>query len=84
VREDAVRDLRVLEVVKRGRTIRIVAEADGFLYKMMRSLVGALVSVGEGKLSVAQLREILKAKRRTHRILTAPAHGLFLVRVYYP
>ncbi|MDB6168375.1 MAG: tRNA pseudouridine synthase [Verrucomicrobia bacterium] len=82
-REDSIRDLRRFEVVRRGRSIRIVAEADGFLYKMMRSLVGALVSVGEGKLSLSQLREILKAKERTHRILTAPPQGLFLVRVRY-
>ena len=83
-RENSVRDLRRLDVIKRGRSLRIVAEADGFLYKMMRSLAGALVSVGEGKLSVAQLREILKDRKRTHRILTAPPQGLFLVKVFYP
>jgi tRNA pseudouridine38-40 synthase len=83
IREDSVRELRRLDVVRRGRTIRIIAEADGFLYKMMRSLAGALVSVGEGKLTVAQVKEILKARRRTHRILTAPPQGLFLVKVYY-
>ena len=84
LREDSVRDLRRLDVVRRGRSLRIVAEADGFLYKMMRSLVGAIVRVGEGKLTVTQLREILKAKQRTHRILTAPPQGLFLVKVFYP
>lgn len=82
-REHTVRDLRRLEVVRRGRRIRVIAEADGFLYKMMRSLVGALVAVGEGKLTPANVRALLHAKERTPAILTAPAQGLFLARVYY-
>lgn len=82
-RQDTVRDLRRLEVVKRGRRIRITAEADGFLYKMVRSLVGALVSVGEGKLSIAELRRILGSKTRTAAVQTAPAQGLCLTRVFY-
>ena len=84
VREDTVRDLRRLEVVRRGRTVRIIAEADGFLYKMMRSLAGVLVSVGEGKLTPGRVREILAARERTAAVLTAPPEGLFLVKVFYP
>ena len=84
VREDTVRDLRRLDVVRRGRTVRIIAEADGFLYKMMRSLAGVLVSVGEGKLTPARVREILASKERTALVLTAPPEGLFLVKVFYP
>lgn len=82
-KEDTVRDLRRLEVIGRGRHIRIVAEADGFLYKMVRSLVGVLVSVGEGRLTPAQVTEILAARRRTALVQTAPPQGLFLDRVYY-
>lgn len=82
-REDAVRHLRRLDVVQRGRRIRIVAEADGFLYKMVRSLVGVLVSVGQGKLEPADVRRILKLRRRTPAVETAPPQGLFLARVFY-
>lgn len=82
-KEDTVRDLRRLEVIRRGRHVRIVAEADGFLYKMVRSLVGVLVSVGEGKLSPSQVTEILASRRRTALVQTAPPQGLFLDRVYY-
>jgi tRNA pseudouridine38-40 synthase len=82
-REDTVRDLRRLEVVRRGRTIRITAEADGFLYKMVRSLAGTLVAVGEGKLTPAAVRGILQSRERTAAVLTAPAQGLFLVKVFY-
>jgi tRNA pseudouridine38-40 synthase len=81
--ENAVRTLRRLELVKRGRSIKITAEAEGFLYKMMRSLVGLLVNVGEGKVTVAEVRTILASKERTARVLTAPPQGLFLVKVFY-
>jgi tRNA pseudouridine38-40 synthase len=82
-RADAVRDLRRLDVIARGRRVRIIAEADGFLYKMVRSLVGVLVSVGEGKLSPERVREILHSKKRTEQVLTAPPQGLFLAKVFY-
>ena len=81
--EDTVRDLRRLGLTRRGRSIRITAEADGFLYKMVRSLVGALVSVGEGKLTPAQVRAMLASRTRTAAVQTAPPQGLFLERVFY-
>jgi tRNA pseudouridine38-40 synthase len=78
-----MRDLRRLEVVSRGRKVRIVAEADGFLYKMVRSLVGALVAVGEGKLTPRDIEALLRSRVRTARVQTAPSQGLFLQRVLY-
>jgi tRNA pseudouridine38-40 synthase len=81
--ENTVRHLRRLELVRHGRKVKITAEADGFLYKMIRSLVGLLVSVGEGKVTVADVRAILASKERTARVLTAPPQGHFLVKVYY-
>jgi tRNA pseudouridine38-40 synthase len=82
-RETTVRELRRLDIIRRGRRVRIVAEADGFLYKMVRSLVGTLVAVGEGKLTPAQVRVLLSAPQRTPAVQTAPPQGLFLVRVFY-
>ncbi len=82
-RETTVRHLRRLEVVRRGRRLRLVFEADGFLYKMARSLTGALVNVGLGKLTPRDLAALLAAGRRTPQVRTAPPHGLFLVRVLY-
>jgi tRNA pseudouridine38-40 synthase len=80
---DTVRDLRRLEVTARGRNVRIMAEAEGFLYKMVRRLVGALVAAGEGKLTPGDVRAILSSGVRTARIETAPSQGLFLRRVLY-
>lgn len=82
-RENTVRDLRRLDVIRRGRNVRIVAEADGFMYKMVRSLAGVLVAVGEGRLAEADVRRILDSKRRTAEVQTAPAQGLFLEKVMY-
>jgi tRNA pseudouridine38-40 synthase len=81
--DGTVRNLRRLEVRVRGRSLRIVADADGFLYKMVRSLVGALVAVGEGKLAPAQIKVLLASGVRTPQVLTAPPQGLFLRRVRY-
>lgn len=82
-RENTTRELRRLDVVKRGRRVQIVAEADGFMYKMVRSLAGVLVAVGEGRLAVADVQRILAAKHRTAAVHTAPPQGLFLARVFY-
>ncbi len=83
IKETTVRDLRRLEVIRTGRRIRFIAEADGFLYRMVRSLAGALIRTGEGKLSPGRVKELLDEKERTPEIPTAPPHGLFLDRVFY-
>jgi len=82
-REDTVRDLRRLIVVRRGRRLRITAEADGFLYKMVRSLAGVLVAVGEGKLTPGDVRSLLHSRSRVPAVQTAPPQGLFLTKVFY-
>jgi tRNA pseudouridine38-40 synthase len=82
-RDDTVRDLSRLDVVQRGRRIRITAEAEGFLYKMVRSLAGVLVSAGEGRVSPSDVRRILESKQRTTAVRTAPPQGLFLEKVFY-
>jgi tRNA pseudouridine38-40 synthase len=80
---DTVRHLRRFDLARRGRRLRLTFEADGFLYKMARSLAGALVAVGAGKLSVEQIGQILESRARTPAVQTAPPQGLFLQRVFY-
>lgn len=58
--------------------------ADAFCHSMVRAIVGALIVVGESRLTVADLAQILTARVRTSRFATAPAHGLALVEVGYP
>lgn len=82
-KETSVRNLRRLELRARGKRLRIVLEAEGFLYKMARSLVGAIVATGLGKAKPAEVAALLESKRRLPVIETAPAQGLFLERVFY-
>ncbi len=57
--------------------------ADGFLYKMVRNLVGTLLDVGLGRLSPAEVQAIMHSRDRRLASATAPAHGLVLERVVY-
>lgn len=82
-RETTVRDLRRFEIIHRGRRLRLILEADGFLYKMARSLVGTVVNVGLGRLTADEAAALLHTKTRVPLVKTAPAHGLFLERVFY-
>lgn len=82
-KENPVKTLRRLDVVKRGTEIRIVAEGSGFMYKMVRMLTGALVAVGMGRLTSGDIKRILDGKTRGNFFQTAPAQGLFLKRVFY-
>jgi len=58
-------------------------EGSGFLYKMVRNIVGTLLAVNQGRISLDQIKPILKAKDRRRAFLAVPAHGLFLMRVVY-
>jgi tRNA pseudouridine38-40 synthase len=58
-------------------------EATGFLKQMVRSIIGTLVEVGKGKMTVLEFRKILESKDRKKAGPTAPAHGLFLKEVKY-
>jgi tRNA pseudouridine38-40 synthase len=78
-----VRRLRRLSVVRRGDLVEIRAEADAFLHQMVRSLVGTLVAVGDGRLEAGSIPGILAARDRAAAGLLAPAHGLTLERVSY-
>ena len=78
-----VKTVTRLELKQRGKFIRLYAEGSGFLYRMVRSIAGALYAVGRGRLTPEDIAEILESKQRTHRIVTAPAKGLFLDKVFY-
>lgn len=81
--DGTVRTLWRLEVRKQGPQVMIRAVGDGFLYKMVRSLVGHLLRVGKGAVPAAETRELLASRRRTARVETAAAAGLCLHRVFY-
>ena len=78
-----VRTVRGVEITKKGDFVHIDIEADGFLYKMVRNIVGTLLQVGNGKLPKGSMRRILSRKDRTVAPAPAKAHGLTLVEVKY-
>jgi tRNA pseudouridine38-40 synthase len=84
-KEDTVRTVRRLDLIADadGHRLRLEAEGNGFLYKMVRSLTGALVDVGLGRLKPGDMAPILASQLRTQRVFTAPPQGLFLVQVFY-
>jgi tRNA pseudouridine38-40 synthase len=67
-----------------GDFIQIEIQANGFLYGMVRLLVGMLVRVGNGDLSVAEFTDIWRTEQRSQVRHSAPAKGLCLLRVGYP
>jgi len=81
--EDMVRRITALRITRRGKEFTLAIGSDGFLYKMVRSIAGYLLRVGEGAVPVEQTREILASCIRTARVPTADPRGLFLWRVRY-
>lgn len=75
--------LRQLTVEQRGERLRITAAARSFLQHQMRSMVGALKHVGEGKWTPARLAAALQARDRALCPPLAPPHGLYFVRADY-
>ena len=78
-----VRTIFSLSVVKSGTKIKIDIIGDGFLYKMVRSIVGTLVDIGRGKMKPSDMKRILRAKERCYASKTAPPQGLYLYKVSY-
>lgn len=81
--DNPVKELRRLEIRKRGPRLSFTVEGSGFLYKMARRLVGTLYNVGLGRLDSEEIKPLLANRRRELIILTAPAKGLCLQRVFY-
>jgi len=78
-----IRTLTGLEWRREGDLLHLRAEADGFLYHMVRAIAGTLLEVGRGKLEPEEVRRILEARNRDLAGPTAPAHGLCLEEVRY-
>ena len=67
-----------------GEYLMLDIVADGFLYNMVRSIMGTLVHVGRGRWTPLELRQILETGTRRHAGDTAPAQGLYLVEINAP
>ena len=82
--QDTVRTIYDLDIIRSGDLVTVRIRGNGFLYNMVRIIVGTLVRVGRGFYSPGQVKEILEAKERTSAGVTAPPQGLVLVKIDYP
>ncbi len=80
---NTVRTLYRCEVRRQGDLVTCIVEGDGFLYNMVRILVGTLLWVNEGKLDIGQVARALKEQNRSLAGATVPACGLYLDEVFY-
>lgn len=81
--EDKVRTVYGLTVERRGDEVWVTCRGNGFLYNMVRIIVGTLVEVGQGKRTADELADILAACDRERAGKTAPAKGLTMWEVVY-
>jgi tRNA pseudouridine38-40 synthase len=76
--------IQQVSLERQGDLLSVEVQASGFLYGMVRLLLGQLVAVGESRLSVAAFEQRWRQRRRHEVREAAPAHGLCLLRVGYP
>ncbi len=81
--ETTVRTIKECYVKKQGSDVTLTVTADGFLYNMVRIIVGTAVAVSDGRVKISDIPEILQTGNREGAGMTAPAHGLFLEKVLY-
>ncbi len=79
-----IRELQRLDCTRDGHQIAVHVSADAFCWNMVRSLVGALLAVGEHRRDARWCAALLTAPRRSSDFAAAPARGLSLVQVDYP
>jgi len=81
---DPIRNISRIDIVHEEGGVALEFEADGFLYKMVRNIVGMLVDCALGKRLPEEIPEVIHAEDRKKGGMAAPPQGLFLVRVNYP
>ncbi len=82
-KENTVKTITRLDIEEIGDELIITTEGSGYLYKMVRLIVGALIQVGRGNLTKSDLLKARKNAERTNLFQAAPAQGLFLSCVFY-
>lgn len=81
--KNPVKIIKKIDISQKDNFIYIDIEADGFLYNMVRNIVGTLIEIGRGRFAEGSLKKILRLKDRRLAGQTAPASGLCLLKVRY-
>lgn len=80
---DNVRTVRRIEFFRNGELLTMQIEADGFLYNMVRIVMGTLLDIERGNISRGSMVDIIESKSRSSAGITAPPDGLYLNKVFY-
>ena len=81
--KDTVRTIWRADIQQSGTEIALYVEGNGFLYNMVRIIAGTLIGVGSGKIERGAFRRAIESGSRLDLGVTAPAHGLTLMEVFY-
>lgn len=81
--EDTVRTVKSFKVERNGEEVIFTVEADGFLYNMVRIMVGTLIEISEKRIEKDTLYDIIENRDRLRAGRTAPSRGLYLDKVFY-
>ena len=81
--EDKVREIYDCQVTRNGEMVEIKVSGNGFLYNMVRIVVGTLLDIQRNKIECGTIEQILESKNRDNAGITAEASGLYLNKVYY-
>ena len=82
-KKSTVRTIYSIDISEENGKIYILFKGNGFLYNMVRILVGTLIEIGSSKKSIDDIEKIFKGEDRKDAGFTAPAGGLYLMTVYY-
>lgn len=80
---NSIRTVYSLDIVKEDDYITVSIEGNGFLYNMVRIIVGTLIEVGRGRINPDDIKDIIESKNRQKAGITAKPYGLYLEKVYY-
>lgn len=81
--EDKTREIYSCEVLRNGDLIEVKVSGDGFLYNMVRIIVGTLLDIQRSKIEKGSIPKIIESRNRDNAGVTAAAHGLYLNKVFY-
>ena len=82
-KKSTIRNIYKFEVYEKGDEIGFVVTGDGFLYNMVRIIVGTLVEVGSGRKTADEIPGIIESRNRGKAGFTAPPQGLYLKEIYF-
>ena len=82
-KQNTIRTIEKFDIVINGESVKMLVKGDGFLYNMIRIIVGTRLSVNDGKIKPDDIDGIIKSRNRLLAGKTAQPHGLYLNRVFY-